>query len=149
MDIKSSAFKEGGIIPTKYTCEGDNVNPFLEFASVPQGTKTLALVVDDPDSSHGGVWDHWILWNIPASTRYIEEDTIPHDAVIGKTSFGSNRWGGPCPPEGAKPHRYRFKAYALDTSLELLPETGREGLETAMAGHILAEAKIEAVFMRK
>jgi len=149
MIIKSSAFKKGEVIPAKYTCEGDNVNPFLEIKDAPHGAKTLTLVVDDPDASHGGIWDHWVLWNIPAGTQYIEEDTVPHGAVVGKTSFGSNRWGGPCPPPGTKPHRYRFKAYALDASLELPPETGRVGLEAAMAGHILAEAQLVGVFMRK
>lgn len=149
MLIKSSSFKEGEIIPKKYTCEGDNVNPFLEIKDAPHGTKSFALVVDDPDATHGGVWDHWILWNIPVGTQYIEEDTVPHGAVQGKTSFGSNRWGGPCPPEGGKPHRYQFKVYALDVDLTLPTESGRIELETAMDGHILDKAELVGVFMRK
>lgn len=149
MIIKSSAFKEGEIIPEKFTCEGENVNPFLEMREIPHGTKTLAFVVDDPDASSGGIWDHWVLWNIPAGTQYIEEDSVPHGAVVGKTSFGSNRWGGPCPPKGSKPHRYRFKAYALDTELNLPNDTERVALEKAMEGHILGQAQLVGVFMRK
>ncbi len=149
MILKCSAFKDGDIIPEKYTCEGDNVNPFLELKNAPQGARSFALVVDDPDATGGVTWNHWLVWNIPAGTQYIEEDTVPHGAVEGKTSFGSNRWGGPCPPKGSKPHRYRFKLYALDALLELPPETGKAGLEEAMKGHILERAELVGIFMRK
>ncbi len=149
MILKSSAFKEGEVIPEKYTCDGENVNPFLEIRNAPQGTKSLALVVDDPDASSGGVWDHWVIWNIPAGTQYIEEDTIPQGVAQGRTSFGSNRYGGPCPPRGSKPHRYRFKIYALDTTLDLPQETGRVGLESAMEGHILDQGQLIGLYGRK
>jgi hypothetical protein len=138
--IKSSAFKDGERIPAKYTCDGDNVNPFLEIRNVPQGTKSLALIIDDPDATNGGVWDHWVIWNIEPGTQYIAEDTVPHGSIQGKSSWGSRRYGGPCPREGSAPHRYMFKLYALDTALELPEESGKTELLGAIEGHILDEA---------
>lgn len=146
--IKSSGFKDGEYIPVKYTCAGDNVNPFLEIRNVPQGTKSLALIMDDPDATGGRTWDHWILWNIESGTQYISEDTVPHNAVQGKNGWGSNRYGGPCPPEGNKPHRYMFKLYALDTTLNLPEGSSKEELIGAMEGHILEDAVLIGMFGR-
>lgn len=148
MIIKSSAFKDGEKIPAKYTCEGDNVNPFLEIRNTPENTKSLVLIVDDPDATAGGVWDHWVVWNIHPKTQYIEEDTVPVDAVQGNTSFGSARYGGPCPPPGNTPHHYRFKVYALDTILNLSVDAGRREVEKAIEEHILEKAELIGVFGR-
>lgn len=149
MIIKSSAFKDGETIPPKYTCEGENVNPFLELRGVPAGTKSLALVVDDPDATSGGIWDHWVVWNINPGIQYIEEDTVPQGAVEGKNSFGANRYGGPCPPRYVSPHHYRFKAYALDRTLDLPADSGREALEEEMKGRVIDSATLTGIFGRK
>ena len=149
MKIKSSAFREGDVIPSKYTCDGDDVNPFLEIRGVSHEAKSLVLIVDDPDATSGGVWDHWIVWNINPKTQYIGEDTIPHGSVEGKNSFGSNRYGGPCPPHGNKPHRYRFKIYALDTLLDIPVESGRVEVENAMKEHILDKAEVVGLYGRE
>ncbi len=146
--IKSSAFKEGETIPAKYTCEGENVNPFLEIRNVPQGTKSLALIMDDPDATGGRTWDHWIMWNIEPGTQYVAEDTVPHNAVVGLNSWGSNRYGGPCPPPGNAPHRYVFKLYALDAILDLSSDSPKERLVEAMEGHILEETALVGMFGR-
>lgn len=148
MILKSSAFKDGEKIPAKYTCEGDNVNPFLEIRNAPEGAQSLVLLVDDPDATAGGVWDHWVVWNIHPKTQYIEEDTVPVGAVEGKNSFGSRRYGGPCPPPGNPPHRYRFKIYALDTLLSLSNDAGRAAVEAALIGHILDKAELVGLFGR-
>lgn len=146
--IKSTAFREGELIPPKFTCDGDDINPFIEFRAVPQGTMSIALVVDDPDATRGGVWDHWIMWNINSGTQYISEDNIPDDAVQGKNSFGKAKYAGPCPPFGAPEHRYRFIAYALDSVIDLPSGSSRLDLEYAMAGHILAEATLTGRYAR-
>lgn len=146
--IKSTAFKEGELIPPKFTCDGDDVNPFLEFRGVPEGTQSLALVVDDTDSTRGGVFDHWLIWNITPGTQYVSEDNIPSDAVQGANSWGKPSYGGPCPPLGGAEHRYRFIAYALDTMLELPAGSSRLELEYAMTGHILAEATLLGRYAR-
>ena len=148
MIIKSGAFKDGDTIPPKYTCDGDNINPLIEIRNVPRGAKSLALVMDDPDATSGGVWDHWIMWSIEPGTQYISEDTVPEGAVSGKTSFGHERYGGPCPPEGNSPHRYVFKLYALDVMLDLSAGAQKPELEAAMEGHILDEAVLVGKYGR-
>jgi len=148
LTLKSSGFKDGGMIPAKYTCDGENVNPLLEIRNVPEGTMSLALVVDDPDATGGGVWDHWVVWNIEPGTQYILEDNIPHGAIQGKTSFGSRRYGGPCPSKGSGTHGYRFKLYALDMMLDLSDEAGKDALEREMQEHILAEATLTGLYKK-
>jgi len=148
LSLKSSAFKQGETIPLKYTCDGDNVNPLLEIHGVPEGTKSFALVVDDPDATRGTPWDHWILWNIHPKVRYISEDSIPEGTVLGKTSFGKMKYGGPCPPRGSGPHRYVFQLYALDTLLDLPEGATKEELQAAMKGHELEKTALVGLYAR-
>jgi Raf kinase inhibitor-like YbhB/YbcL family protein len=147
--LKSPSFKEGETIPGKHACEGDDVNPMLEIKNTPDGARSFALVVDDPDATRGVPWDHWLLWNIDAKTQYIPEDTVPADATLGTTSFGHQKWNGPCPPRGNKPHRYFFKLYALDAMLELPAGKTKQELEEAMKGRIVAETHLMGRFGRQ
>ncbi len=147
--LKSSTFRDGDPIPAKFTCDGDNVNPMLEIRNAPHETKSFALVVDDPDASNGGVWDHWILWNIDPKTQYVMEDNIPFGAVEGKNSFGKEHYGGPCPPRGNNAHRYMFKLYALDTTFDLPQGASKSDLEAAIKGHVLEETVLMGRYGRK
>ncbi len=147
--LKSSAFKEGETIPAKHTCDGDNVNPFLEIRNVPIGARGLAIVVDDPDATGGQTWDHWIVWNIEPKTQYISEDNIPFGAAQGKNSAGQEKYYGPCPPRGKAPHRYMFKAYALGIILDLPAGSSKAELEKAMAGHILDQTTLMGLYQRR
>ena len=110
--LKSPAFENGAEIPSRYTCDGENINPTLIIENVPEGVKSLVLIMDDPDATGGATWDHWLLWNIPPETKEISENSVPAGAIQGKTSWGTNKYGGPCPPKGSSPHRYMFKLYA-------------------------------------
>ncbi len=149
LTLKSSAFKHGEVIPSKYTCDDENISPLLEVHGVPEGTKSFALVVDDPDATGGKTWDHWIMWNIYPKVQYIPEGSIPEGAVLGKTSFGKAEYGGPCPPRGSDPHRYFFKIYALDTVLDLSEDIAmKEELEQAMQGHVLEETTLVGLYAR-
>ena len=145
MKISSSAFADGQPIPSKYTCDGSDTSTPLAFSDVPKNAKTLALVMDDPDAP-GGTFDHWVVWNIPTNTNAVGEGQPPQ-GVMGRTGFGKNAYGGPCPPGGE--HRYYFKLYALDTSLDLKPGSSKADLERAMKGHIVAEAKTMGRYKRK
>ena len=138
MKLTSPAFTEGATIPKKYTCDGSDVIPPLVFSDVPRDAKTLALVVDDPDAPVG-MWDHWVVWNIPATCTGVAEG-VPPAGVVGRNSWKKNSWGGPCPPD--REHRYFFKLYALDSGLELAREATKTDLERAMGGHVLAETKL-------
>jgi len=139
LKLTSSSFQENEEIPDKHTCRGENVNPLLNFSDVSEGTKSFVLIVDDPDASLG-TWVHWVVWNIPAETRKIEENSVPQGALQGVNDFGDNKYGGPCPPFGT--HRYIFKLYALDTMLDLDENSGKRDVEAAMQGHILAQTKL-------
>jgi len=147
--LKSSAFKEGELIPAKYACDGDDVNPMLEIRNAPENAKSFALIVDDPDATRGVPWDHWLVWNIGAKTQYIPEDTVPGDAVQGRTSFGHEKYNGPCPPRGAPAHRYFFKLYALDAMLALPAGATSATLTTAMQGHIIMETHLMGRYARQ
>jgi len=129
--IASPAFANDGNIPSKYTCEGENVNPPLEVSGIPEEAETLVLVIEDLDAAHG-VFDHWVVWNIPPA-KMIAENSIP--GVQGRNSFGSMQYEGPCPPTGT--HRYYFKLYALDTELDLPAGSKKIVLLEAMKGHII------------
>jgi hypothetical protein len=143
--ITSSAYSEGGEYPEKYTCDGQGINPPLAFRGIPAGTKTLALVFDDPDAP-GGTYDHWVMWNIsPVST--IEENSVPTGSTQGMNSDGTNKYDSPCPPSGT--HRYVFHAYALDAKLNLPGDSGKPELEKAMKGRILASATLNARYGKK
>lgn len=146
--LKSTAFREGGTIPMKYTCDGDDVNPFLEIRNVPPGTRTFALAVNDPDSKAVGGWVHWLVWNIDARTQYLSEDNLPDDAVQGKTTAGYAKYHGPCPSRGDEPHHYHFTLYALDAPLELPAGADRDTLIKAMEGHILETATLTGLYQR-
>jgi len=145
MELKSSAFEHGGMIPSAYTCDGRDVSPPLEVTDVPPGTASLALVMDDPDAP-GGTFDHWIVWNIPPETRVFPEGTEP-SGVQGRTDFGKLGYGGPCPPSGV--HRYMFRLYALDTKLDLPEGSRKADVLKAMQGHVLAEALLQGNYSRK
>jgi hypothetical protein len=141
--ITSPAFENNKFIPTKYTCDGEDVNPPLDIKGIPEETKSLVLIIDDPDAPMG-TWDHWIVWNIP-STNKIEENTVP--GVEGLNDFRKHSYGGPCPPSGT--HRYFFKVYALDTKLALGSNSRKKDVEMAMKGHILAKGELVGLYSRR
>jgi Raf kinase inhibitor-like YbhB/YbcL family protein len=143
LSVKSPAFENNNFIPAKYTCDGDDVNPPLTIEGISEGTKTLALIVDDPDAPMG-TWDHWIVWNIPATTSKIEENTVP--GTEGMNDFRRRSYGGPCPPSGT--HRYFFKVYALDAKLDLSPTSRKRNVEKAMQGHVLAKGELVGLYRR-
>ena len=145
LQISSPAFSHHGTIPARFTCDGVDVNPPLALGTVPAGTRSLALIVDDPDAPVG-MWVHWVMWNIPPETRGIGENSVPAGAVQGVNDWKRNRYGGPCPPSGS--HRYFFKLYALDTTLTLAPSTTKAALERAMEGHILARGELQGTYRR-
>lgn len=144
LKVTSSAFEHMDFIPVQYTCDDEDVNPPLQIADIPPDTKSLALIVDDPDAPRKGGWVHWVVWNIPPRAD-IAEDVVP--GMEGLNDFGKHAWGGPCPPSGT--HRYFFKVYALDKELLLPPNTRREDLERAMEGRILARGELIGRYHRK
>ncbi len=146
MEISSSAFANNEKIPAKYTCDGENINPPLTFSNVPENAKSLVLINDDPDAP-AGTWVHWSVWNIDPSTNEVAENSIPEKGSEGMTSFGFRHYGGPCPPSGT--HRYFFKLYALDTSLELDTGSTTADLEIAMDGHILEQAEFIGLYSKE
>ena len=152
MKLTSSAFTEGGKIPSKYTCDGANINPPLSISDVPAKAKSLVLIMDDPDipefvkQKFGiQVWDHWTVFNIPSGTKEIAEGKNP-PGVLGKNTGGKNAYGGPCPPD--KEHRYFFKLYALDTELGLPEGSTKAEVEAAMKGYIIARAELMGRYER-
>ena len=146
MKIESNSFSPGEKIPSQFTCDGENINPHLAFRDIPEGTKSITLISDDPDAPRG-TWVHWTMWNIDPSVQEISQRSIPKGGVEGTTSFGKAGYGGPCPHSGM--HRYFFKLYALDTMLDLTADTDKEKLEKAMEGHILDRAEIMGTYERK
>lgn len=147
MKITSPAFIDGETIPGKYTCHGQDISPELKIEGIPPGTKSLALVMDDPDAPMG-TWNHWVMWNIPVSgdAVVITEGSVPEGAVEGVNSWPRSGYGGPCPPSGT--HRYFFKVYALDAHLSISPSSGKRALETAMHGHAIAKAELMGKYSR-
>jgi Raf kinase inhibitor-like YbhB/YbcL family protein len=152
MRLSSAAFAEGGMLPPRFTCDGDGVSPPLAWEDVPDGTLGFALLCEDPDAP-SGLFTHWVLYNLPSGSRNLAED-VPKDPVLsvgarqGTNSFGDVGYGGACPPPGDREHRYIFKLYALDASLALGPGAKREQLLDAMRGHILAEAQVTGKYKR-
>lgn len=146
MKISSPAFEANQIIPSKYTCDGENISPPLQITDIPANAKSLVLITDDPDAP-AGTWTHWTVWNILPETKEIGENSAPIGAVEGVTSFGSKGYGGPCPPSGT--HRYFFKLYALDKILDLPPSAKDSDIEKAMAGHILDKAEVVGLYKRQ
>lgn len=151
MELKSQAFQQGAMIPARYTCDGEDLSPPLDWSDPPGGTQSFALISDDPDAPVG-TWVHWVVWNIPASNRALEENlpktaSLPNGAKQGTTDFRRVGYGGPCPPSGT--HRYFFKLYALDTTLNLPASTTKKDLEKAMQSHILAQAELMGKYHRR
>ena len=144
MKITSSAFQQGGNIPSKFTCDGGE-SPPLQITGVPSGTKTLVLIADDPDAP-SGLFTHWLIWNIPPQTNSIAEGSAPK-GVHGANDFGKSGYGAPCPPSGT--HRYYFKVFALDRELTLPAGARRSQLDEAMKGHVVAQGELMGRYARK
>ncbi len=150
IEVTSSAFKEGEAIPAKYTCDGENISPPLSWSGIPEKTKSIALIADDPDAP-GKTWVHWVLFNLPPDTTSLEEN-IPGDKELkngskqGVTDFGDHGYGGPCPPGGT--HRYNFKIYALDEVIEHSSNIKKQDLIDTMDGHILEEGQLMGKYSR-
>lgn len=148
--VSSTAFKEGEMIPKKYTCDGENISPPLAWTNVPGGTKSLALIADDPDAPHG-TWVHWVLFNIPAGVKELSEKIPPRSTLTNGSRHGMNDfreigYGGPCPPGGT--HRYFFKFYALDSTLTLESSSTKTQVLKAMEGHVLGEGQLMGKYKR-
>jgi Raf kinase inhibitor-like YbhB/YbcL family protein len=151
MKLTSTAFSEGGMIPAQYTCNGPDISPPLNWEDVPEQTKSLALIADDPDAPVG-TWVHWVLYNLPADTHELQEDlhktkVLPKGSMQGTNDFRKIGYGGPCPPGGT--HRYFFKLYALDELVDLNPGARKKDLLDAMKGHILSECQLMGKFSRR
>lgn len=150
LELTSTAFDQGAGIPTRYSCDGEDISPPLVWSDPPDGTKGLALICDDPDAPVG-TWVHWVLFDIPADARSLPE-AVTADAQLadgsrnGKNGWGKLGYGGPCPPSGT--HRYLFKLYALDTTLGLPASAGKAEVEAAMEGHVLAQAELMGTYTR-
>ena len=155
MHISSTAFSDKAQIPAKHTCQGANVSPALAWSEVPAGTKSLVLIVDDPDAPDPAApkmtWVHWVLYNIPPRTSGLPEAVatkdLPRGALEGVNDWKRTGYGGPCPPIGR--HRYFHKLYALDTRLEGLQKPTKAQLEQAMSGHVIAEAVLMGTYEKR
>jgi len=150
MTLTSTAFTEGASIPQKYTCDGKNVSPPLQWEGVPGETSSFALIADDPDAP-AGTWVHWVIYRIPPENNGLEEEItatrkLENGMVQGENDFGRIGYGGPCPPGGT--HRYYFRLYALDTELDLEPGATKQELLDAMEGHILEETQLMGRYSR-
>jgi Raf kinase inhibitor-like YbhB/YbcL family protein len=148
--ISSPAFANGDSIPSDFSCNGRDVSPILNWTEPPSGTQSFALIMDDPDAPIG-TWVHWVMFNIPASTRTLKEGIatdaqLTDGSIQGKTSAGSHGYHGPCPPSGT--HRYFFKLYALDTLLSISANADKKELLAAMEGHILVNTELMGKFSR-
>jgi hypothetical protein len=149
--ITSKVFEEGGMIPKQYTCDGTDESPPLSWSGIPEGAKSLALICDDPDAPMG-TWVHWVLYNLPPDTKELPEgvqsvEIFQSGARHGITDFKRFGYGGPCPPSGT--HRYFFKLYALDTTLELSGHVTKRDLLNAMEGHVLASGQLMGKYRRQ
>ena len=151
LELKTTAFADGGEIPKRYTCSGVDVSPALNWNGVSAAARSLALIVDDPDAPRG-IWTHWLIWNIPAHLTELPEgvpkqEELETGALQGTNDFTRIGYGGPCPPPG-KAHRYFFKLYALDTVLDLKPGATKQDLERAMERHVLSQAQWMGTYRR-
>jgi hypothetical protein len=142
--IRSPAFSDNTLMPRKYSCQGDDVNPPLEFSNIPKAAQSLVLIMEDPDAPMG-TWDHWILFNMPVISKIIE-DSVPEGAMQASNSWGNNTYGGPCPPAGT--HRYIFKLYALDMMLHLDENANKRDVEIAMQGHVLSSGQLIGLYKK-
>jgi len=154
LEITSSAFAHNDAIPRRHTCEGGDVSPPLTWSGVPQGAKSLVLIVDDPDAPDPAApkmtWVHWVVYNLPPDASGLEEgvaeDALPDGARCGHNNFNRTRYGGPCPPIGR--HRYFHKLYALDTTLTGLADGSKDEVLAAMHGHVLARAELVGTYQK-
>ena len=146
MKIQSNTFENNQMIPKKYTCDGDGINPPLTFSDVPTDAQSLALIVDDPDAP-SGTFTHWTIWNIDPKTERIEEKSVPVGSVEGENDFGKVGYGGPCPP--SRTHRYFFKLFALDTKLSLPKSAKRSSMEDALNGHVIDSTELVGIYSRE
>jgi Raf kinase inhibitor-like YbhB/YbcL family protein len=153
MEIRSTAFADGGAIPVRYTCQGENISPPLSWAGIPAGTKSLVLIVDDPDAPDPRApkmtWVHWVLFNLPSAGAGLPEavNELPPGTGEGLNDWQKTGYGGPCPPIGR--HRYFHKLYALDIVLDELKRPTKAQLEAAMVGHILGQAQLVGTYQKK
>ncbi len=145
VQLTSSAFVEGASIPRQYTCDGVNISPALTWTGTPEETKSIALIVDDPDAP-AGTWVHWVLYDLPSNLASLPEG-VQGIGTQGINDFRKTNYGGPCPPRGSM-HRYLFKIYALDDNLSLEPGASKAALEKAMQGHILAQGQLMGIYSR-
>jgi Raf kinase inhibitor-like YbhB/YbcL family protein len=149
MKLESPAFEHGGKIPSKHTCDGENTNPPLTISDVPSEAKSLVLIMDDPDVPktirEDGMWDHWVVFNIPPDVREIKEGEEP-EGVHGAGTGGNEDYFGPCPPD--REHRYFFKLYALDANLDLPGKARKQQVEEAMGGHLIVQAELMGLYER-
>jgi Raf kinase inhibitor-like YbhB/YbcL family protein len=145
LSLESPDFSSNGPIPTAFTCEGANDTPPLQWGNPPSGTQSLVLIVDDPDAP-SGTWDHWVLFNIPATERGLNSNQLPEGAIAGKNSWGNNKYEGPCPPSGT--HRYYFSLYALNSTLNLTADANKKDVLEAMKTHILQKAELIGTYQK-
>jgi Raf kinase inhibitor-like YbhB/YbcL family protein len=147
IEVSSPAFENGSAIPSRFTCDGLDISPELAWQELPEGTESLALIMDDPDAP-GGTWVHWVVFNMPADLTGLPEDVgrSPGGGVDGNNSWKRGGYGGPCPPQGT--HRYFFKLYALDAALELQPGVTKGQVMREMEGHVLAEGQLMGTYSR-
>jgi Raf kinase inhibitor-like YbhB/YbcL family protein len=150
MKLTSTAFKEGSMIPSQYSCDGEDISPALAWTDVPDGTKSFVLISDDPDAPMG-TWVHWVIYNIPEEARELAEGVasdkqLLNGALQGINDFRKIGYGGPCPPGGK--HRYYFKLYALDTKLNLSAGATKKEVEKAIQGHVLTQAQLMGTYQR-
>jgi Raf kinase inhibitor-like YbhB/YbcL family protein len=155
MALRSDAFADGQVIPRRYTADGEDLSPPLNWTGVPQGTQELALIVDDPDAPRAEPWVHWVLYKIPADVQALPEGLpptptldFPPGARQGKNSWGTYGYRGPAPPRGHGTHHYHFRLYALDAPLATAQGLDKQGLLKAMKGHVLAEAELVGTYER-
>jgi len=150
LELTSTAFSEGQPIPARYTCTGEDISPPLAWRGAPPGTQSFALIMDDPDAP-GRTWVHWVVFNLPADAAALpaairSDDDLPGAAAHGQNSWRRSDYGGPCPPSGT--HRYFFKLYALDTTLDLTPGATRQQVLDALSGHVLAEGQAMGTYKK-
>src|SRR3989344_4149198 len=146
MKITSPVFGNNKNIPSKYSCDGKNINPPLQFVDVPSSAKSLVLIVDDPDAPNG-TFDHWVVFNIDPKTTEIKENSTPDNGVVGSSSIGNSKWVSPCPPSGT--HRYFFKLYALDAILDISQNSNKEAVLDAMKEHVIAQSELIGLYSRR
>jgi len=145
MKVSIDDFADGDRIPTKYTCQGQNIAPIINISDVPSEAKSLLLLVEDPDAP-GDIWNHMIIWGIQPNNQILDLNNLPDKVVVGKNSWGKNNYGGPCPPSGT--HRYFFNLYALDIEIQLDKNAYSSLIKDEISGHVLEYAKHMGTFSK-